>query len=372
MRLRLLILSALLLSLLSAAVPAVAGKSISVLFASGSFVGRTTLDEKLREQLRQNGIDLQVDTCFYKELDLARLSRCNLLIMTYAPTLGANDAVREFHSAMQPILDYVEGGGGLIVMGDDNYESYKVLNEFLSQMDAEILPESPVDASKLYQQQAYLRHWYCSTENISRHPVTDGIKSVWYPMADAPDTGKATEIMRLGPSWSPLICANPSAYYYRTKLKEEGKRDHATPQPILGAREVGKGRVIAFSTRSVNYLEHPYHRMFEGLCIDRGDGLRLVQNMLTWVAQPAIDAGMPGGYVQPETKAEKPKIDPTSLKNLDYGQRPRRVQRRRVARVGGHQEPTADKVRRYLRPRQGIPAVPAEHDQFPYHFSRLP
>jgi hypothetical protein len=281
--------------------------------------GPHAIDDKLKQKLLANGIDWHTDVCSYNELSTERLEQYNNIIAVYPPNPGQK--LNGYRKSFPQLLSYVKSGGGLIITTDENYNSYKILNELLVPLGAEILPETPVDTARLYQQENYFQHYYCSTTNIKQHPVTEKVQTLWYPLAHHPDEGRATQIIKLDSSWLPLISAESSAYYFCTKDKEQRRKHYDTAKCILAARQYGKGRIIVFATRVLNYLHSPYHQTFAGICLDRGEGLRLVRNMLTWSSNTARQMGAPGGYIQQQFSKSMPKVPLEKLKNLDYYQR---------------------------------------------------
>jgi hypothetical protein len=298
---------------------------VSILVAT--FEAPSGLDPKLVEHLAQAGLDVQYEVADYRTLTAERLNQYNALLMTYPcrPSSGA-DAIASFKSLYPIILDFVRAGGGLIVMSDEVNDSHLLLNQLLP--DAEILPWSPVDESTLYRQGSYLQHYFCSTENIKPHAITEHVIRLWYPLADSPNEGKATQVLRLGSPWDGLVYANPSAYYYSNNQAVMAPVHAPEPLPIVASRTFGAGRIVVFASRSLNYFHHPYHRIFESICIERGDGLRLIENIVRWVTEPARTTGHPGGFTMPAETDTAPAINPDELANLDYYQRARLLGRK--------------------------------------------
>ena len=302
-----------LISMFSGMTP-VSAEQLSLLFASNHAFTRTHLDDKLREKLLWAGLDVQVDTCNYTDITLKRLSRANLVVMTYPSGVATR-----LLSVAPDILNYVSSGGGLIVMTDECADSHPLLNQFLARLNAEVIYQSAVDEKTLFQQAGFLRHWYSATNNVAKHPVTEGVNTLWYPLADSPNTGTGTLPLKLGSEWTPVILASPAAYYYDINTGE--KQTGLPPKPIVAVRDYGKGRIIEFSSRSLNFFHQPYHRIFEGICLDRGEGLRLVENMFRWVAEPSLKAGTPGGFVEVKQGEKGPQFDPDVLNRMNYYER---------------------------------------------------
>lgn len=284
----------------------------------GGFAFRAKVDATFKAKLRQAGREYQWDAANYRDVTPERLQSFNVVVMTYPPTLGDGPGREQFTAAFPALRSFVEDGGGLLIFADECYDSYQVLNEFLGPLGAEVLPENIVDEPTLYRQPRYLQEYFGRTTNLASHAVTEGVEELWYPLAWSPQMSGTTLALKVDGNWQVVGRGNATAYSYRWKAHEQGKKTYESAPPFVAARTMGAGRVALFATRSLNYLHQGYHRIYEGLCLDRGDGQRFLTNLLGWLAEPSLQAGTSGGFVEPpETLEPPPQFSPEELASMD-------------------------------------------------------
>jgi len=179
---------------------------------------------------------------------------------------------------------------------------------------------------------------YIWTTDIARHPVTDGVRGLFFGR-----TGEwgwpGTIPMRFGPSWTVLVRGMDSTRTTRNgNPPDSGTRDFAytdktgsypsNPQ-LMAVREAqgdAKGRMMVqpiYTTWTWGNYGHPAMKdafLFNGDGIYKSDGQRLLVNAWRWLAEPALAAGGFGGY-QPPAKAESEKtvdLSPVAWKDVDW------------------------------------------------------
>lgn len=218
--------------------------------------------------------------------------------------------------ALQRNLDvlrrYVLDGGGLLVMpsmlGSGRGTATSV-SEFLAPFGARLHALQIRDTAHLF------APYYAWTDAITRHPATEGVKTLFYPHNMLRwDDGYATPALELvAPEWVVLARGMPqsvasSGIDYKTWVPSELK------EPVLAAaRDVGRGRLGLLTVNSFYVFRSPFAKVprgwigesnvgeIDGIFVERGDGttpsqgLVLVSGLLHWLAEPARRAGF-GDY----------------------------------------------------------------------------
>lgn len=299
------------------------GKKTAILLVSTTAMGAVPppiMDEVYKEKLIEKGFSYQFDAIGYEKVTAERLALYNVVIMLYPEVPPIDPRSAYYEEAFPILLDYCEKGGGLFIFGDEHYDVHKQLNKFLAQIGAEVIPEGVIDEEKLYQQPRYLREWFCSTNNIQPHPITKGVKGLWYPLGHNPrSSSPGTMTLKVDKNWQIVVRANINAYSFNPNSKAPDHKTYLSEPPMVAARKVGKGRVVLFPTRNVCYVHQPYHLFFEGICLDREDGFRFVTNVYDWLAEPSLKSGVFGGYVEPVIeKRELPAIDFSKIEVENY------------------------------------------------------
>jgi len=284
----------------------------------GGFAFVARVDATYKAKLREAGAGYQWDAANYRDVTPERLRQYNVVVMTYPPGSGDVPGREQFAAAFPALRGFLESGGGLLVFADECYDSYQALNEFLAPFGAEVLPENIVDEPTLYRQPRYMQEYFGRTTNLAPHPVTEGVRELWYPLAWSPQMSGATLAVKVDENWQVVARGNETAHSYRWKAHEQGQSTYESAPPFVAVRTVGQGRIALFPTRCLNYLQQGYHLIYEGLCLDRGDGLRFLSNLYDWLAEPSLQAGTPGGFVEPPATPEaEPTFSPEELAEMD-------------------------------------------------------
>lgn len=257
-----------------------------------------------------NELGYQVGSLDYSEVNIENLKPYNMVLMEWVPSPGNTDGCNIYRSALPALRDFVQKGGGILVTCEESYNSYKTVNEFLKIYDAEILPENIVDEKTLYRQQRYLQWYFCSTNNIIQHPITSGIKEIWYPLGHSPENGTGTLTLRLGEEWQTIVKGNKSAHSSQGTISSE--------PPMIAVRQVGDGGIAVFPSHSTFWTHAGYHRIWENICLEKGDGFRLLVNIYDWLGESSLSSGVFGGYAETQVTSTKmmPQLDGVSSTDI--------------------------------------------------------
>jgi len=341
-----------------ARLPSEAAESVSVLVLSDrscNWERPARLDRKLKGEVADLGVAVQEGNSYYHSLTPGLLSGYNLSVMLYPPPQGATAEREMYVQKARLLLDYVRSGGGLLVLGDEQYGSGQSLNEVLAPLDAEVLPESVLDEQTQFRQGRFFREYFFTTTGILPHPLAEGVQELCFPSAWHPWKAGATNTMRVGPDWQIVVRGNETARSVGWRADVEGQSTYSTAPPIMAVRSFGEGRVALLPTRSVTTLQSGHHFVFESLCYARGDLTRLIANTLLWLSEPARRASRPSGYVEPPVGPERqPAYSPEQLAQMD-------VYSRMIA-LGYRQSVAA--IDHHYRPRQDFVGVIGVHSDF--------
>jgi len=69
------------------------------------------------------------------------------------------------------------------------------------------------------------------------------------------------------------------------------KGTYGSAPPLLAARQHGKGRVVVFPTHTTYWINAGHHRIWEQICMEKGDGAKLLDNIYRWLAEPSLASG---------------------------------------------------------------------------------
>ena len=276
-----------------------------LLVSGGGYIAE--FDSVYKAKLKEQGYAYQIDSSSYAALTEEHMQKFNLLILVYpAGEPHAQEGIT-YASKLPLVMDYIKQGGGVLVFPDSFYPTSNLL---LAPLGAEILPENVVDEATLWRQTRYLQEYFCRTTNIIPHAVTQEVKELWYPLTWHPKLSETTLALKVDDNWQVVVKGNKTAYSYRWKTHEEGQNTYSREPPIIAVRQVGKGRVAVFSTRCLHYFHQGYHTIYDGICLEKGDGFRLLSNLYDWLAEPSAKAGIFGGYIEPPSSPEPKRVLP--------------------------------------------------------------
>jgi len=247
------------------------------------------IDAQYAEKLHSAGY--AVGLLEYAELSAEAIKPFNVLVLSWVPGPGDSQFLELFRPKVPVLLDYARSGGGLLITMEENYDSHRVVNQLLAELDAEVLPETVVDQDTLERQSRYLQYYFCHTSNFGDHPVAAGLSRVTYPLGHSQESVRDTMPLKLGPAWTPVVKGDRSA-------RSSGGSVPAEPVWVA-AREVGAGRVVVFASHATYWHHDGFHRVWEQRCLGQNDGSKLLDNIYRWLAEPSVRSGSFGGYQEP-------------------------------------------------------------------------
>jgi hypothetical protein len=332
---RLLILCGILLAL-TLGVPAQQPMAKPSLCFVTELAGAEQEDLPLLGELRRAGF--LIDNMSIHKLTPEIMAKYSALIFPEYPWIDdkePGESSWHVHSAtmarLNPQLDtYVKNGGGLIMYGvcffQTQLRGMEQMNLTMKPWGAETLYEQVYDPQRIYQYNKLFNHVYAYTQNLAKHPLTDGLKRIYFP-ADGCH-GPTTCSFKLSPEWNVLVRGEQSAYCAPGNLEGDHIPDffldkigtYKSEPPMVAVRDYGKGRlaVIGLSPQLVFFGARYFG--YGNVLLDAGDGTtgsdygKLQERLYRWVTEPAVQAGAPGGFVEtPKTYALDPALVPQPI-----------------------------------------------------------
>ena len=296
----------------------VAGKPICVLFLSD----QPTIDDAYRQALVEAGYVVE-SLSYYQPYKLEFFRKFNVIVIDSLP--GAGNQWETFGQRMlyfwenfghvQQCLE--EGGGVLVHAFSAGGSGFGGWNERMRPFGVGLLRSSVRDDTRKFKPwNAYGENFYCWTEKTVAHPITDGIKRIYYPSANLRwDEFYTSPPLLLDASWTPLVTAEPEARAMRNAGHEWSVSPDAPASLVIAAvRDVGKGRLGVIACDPGYIHRHPYLAAanvgemsygpadgIAGAILDKGNGDmpsdsgKLVDRMMRWLAGTPAAAGF-GGY----------------------------------------------------------------------------
>jgi hypothetical protein len=232
-----------------------------------------------------------------------------------APGIGWSAITPAASQKLWEMLDgYLAAGGGILFSGplwgwDIGWGHLEATNAYLKHWDLQVVPELVIDKQNLYRQRIFNQNPYSFTRNLAPSPVSEGVKTVWYPVDINLNGGAAppsTAALQLGPEWTAVVRGEDTAASYAvtdrmnaTAAEKPGLYPKAPP--FVAIREAGKGRLGIVDISSVYTIWGYGHPMWEGVVMTEGDGYRksdtarLFDNLYQWLGAKR-DGHTVGGY----------------------------------------------------------------------------
>ena len=286
--------------------------------------GLDHLDPKAVEAYRAAGFDLHFG--FYEETTAEKLAGYPLVVgmmpMLYPGTRVLDDR-------FGPLLsDFIERGGGFLLLPGPSYygvQDFPVhLNPWLEPWGARLLHEPPRDPQNQQVIHRVLGFRYLGTRNLLAHPVTEGVEQLWLPL-DFSDHFMATHTMAVDTNWTVLVRGEATCST-RPFADQQARRatsgTYTSAPPFLAVRDAGEGRVGLFSTSSQYFLFDAYHPAFaDGFVMNEG-GLRLMTQLMTYLAARASPVDRPAVAAATESSGDEKAIPIMDDKDtwLEYAQ----------------------------------------------------
>jgi hypothetical protein len=275
-------------------------------------------DEGHVQHLQQAGF--QVDMAEAAKLTWDRLKQYNVVVLYNLPQPGAGGAwPQEFAGIPELFHKYVDAGGGLFNAGlGASHGQNAVHNELLKCFDMAAPYERVVetDPGKLYKMPRMFGHRFALTSEIAKdHPVTQGIRSLWYYCpGDGATLGEYPHpLTPLSKEWTVVAWGSATAHSIRmpnfgemTNETLEPSATYKSRPPLMAVRGIGKGRMAVTVMNQSHLINNGWHFAYDGIAMAKGDGKtpsdweQLFLNTYRWLAEPSLASGAVGGFTAKE------------------------------------------------------------------------
>lgn len=303
----------------AAAAVAVPAAPPSVLFLSPE----PLFDKQYAEELKGQGINYAA-VSYYEALTPAFMKRFNTYVLDLMPSAGGEwdtfgQRLLQFRANFAEMMKNVEAGAGALIypnLADGGGGLCLFWNQAMLPYDIQIQQACVLDRSLCFRTwSGFGTNGYCWTENLAKHPATEGLKRVYYAAANLRwDDLYTTPPLVCGKAWTPLVKAMSGA---RIGTMVNGRWLYE-PDPkddivLAAVRDQGKGRlgVLAVSPAYIHRLGYMklekdwYGEQcfgpIDGIVITKGDGRvpsdtgKLAARLYGWLAGDSAAQGF-GGY----------------------------------------------------------------------------
>lgn len=236
-----------------------------------------------------------------------------LLRMTDETVAVLNDKLQRKALEVGEVLQqYVESGGGLVLVPVNTrysgHDDEKFWNLVFKPLGLVITREGVADLQLKtnHEWKTGFFNDFFPTGNIVRHPVTENISNLWFPVFSYTKSPGTTYI-DYSADWQILVRGEKTAATYqknsRNILQLELAGTVKSEPAIVAARTLGKGRVVCIPIQNVhtgqNYGKPTWSHIVEDRGADgkSGGGMKLLSNALKWCAEPVADHPEFGSYV---------------------------------------------------------------------------
>ncbi|HOS43035.1 MAG TPA: hypothetical protein PK794_05020, partial [Armatimonadota bacterium] len=324
------------------------GGPLAILFISEE----PQVDAQYAAELADAGFSL-TGVSYFTPMTPAFLKKFNLFVIDRLPIANEQNNIfgqrmLQYWANMAVIRQYVAEGAGLLVysnLADCGGALAGGWNEEMRRYGIQAQQACILDRSLAFSKwRAYGENAYGWTENLAKHPVTDGLKRIYYPMANTRwDDCYTAPPLVCDASWTPIVKAMAGA---RVGTLVDGEwlyePDGAGDLVLAAVRAVGKGRLGAVTINpsyihrltytklgNNNYGEMSYGPI-DGIILKKGNGEvpsdtgALVSRLYAWLAAPSAAVGF-GGYkagdpieeielpLTDEENAFSPVLDPDTM-----------------------------------------------------------
>ncbi|MHB9024158.1 MAG: hypothetical protein ACYC7E_08275 [Armatimonadota bacterium] len=303
------------------------GGSLAILFLSDA----PLLDKQYAQELTDAGFTYVIQN--YREgLTYEFIKKFNVVVIDNLPRI--NEEYHTFGHKLVPcfanlqlVWRFAEEGGGVLAypnfIGSGGF-ACAGFNHYMKRWNIRVLQACVRDHTTAFNKfRVYGDCYYCSTEAIAKHAVTEGVKHFYYPSVNGRfDDNYTAPPLLCGKEWTALVRGLPTATVIAEETGQEVEdTEHKSDTTMVAVRSAGKGRMGAFSvnpayTHQLGYTldgknSEANWGPIDGIILTKGnqgvpsDTGKLLMNLYRWLAEPSRAAGF-GGYRQGEPVEKAP------------------------------------------------------------------
>ncbi|MHB9023950.1 MAG: hypothetical protein ACYC7E_07190 [Armatimonadota bacterium] len=241
------------------------------------------------------------------------LSKFNVAVLGFHPEADANkpgDWTKTMAGKRALLERFVAEGGGLLVTSTPTGASGATgINQLLQPMGMVLINEQVTDPLGItFTQELFPNMTFAYTDAVTRDPLTEGVRGVWYATAvqfTGAGGGEFTAALQPDKEWKVLLRGAKTAATHRPSgsFGLEEAPGTVTESPVLcAARGFGKGRVAVLPMNPTHNWLSGSHPWWNGLQMKTGakgkpsDFERLLLNLYAYLAEPSRQSAVLGGY----------------------------------------------------------------------------
>lgn len=301
------------------------------------FIGKpgNYLEVDYLQELQAHG--LQAQCAAWEEVTPRMLRRYNaVIIVSFAGEVNIEQGAEGGFTTLKQryIAEYMKAGGGVLVftntIGAYGKSKLGTVPQWLSGFGMNLYVEAIDDNSRAVVSDApSLKPYsikFAWTDAITPHPITAGVKNLWYPLGWGGHTASYAVPLEVSHLWQALVQTGPGATINvlpPSDMWPELCRQQPPkgPYTLLASRMVNNGRLLVCGINPMWVVESPYHPGLASIVMKAGeqnkpsDFWRLLENGYRWLAAPSLQMGIYGMVV-----GELPPV-PGDTQGIDWGQK---------------------------------------------------
>ncbi len=279
------------------------------------FIGKpqTYMEVAYLDELEAHGF--VVESATWNEITPHVLRRFNAIVITaFQDETGNVEAgvINGLTTERQRLVsEYMKAGGGVLVylntVGCYGKEKLGTVPEWLATFGITFLAEAIVDKSRAAQMETPSLRPYSTkaawTESFATHPVTAGVRSLWYPTGWGGHAMAEAVPVIASHQWTTVVETSPEAeLIIRDDVWSDLWRAERPggPHALMAVGSFGSGRMAVLGGNPVWTVWTPYHEALGEIIMKKGQGgkpsdfWRLLENTYNWLAEPSLQMGVYG------------------------------------------------------------------------------
>ena len=296
-------------------------KKASVLWVPLTSRGWEETDFPSFQRFAHDGI--QMDYLESYRLDLDRMKKYNVVVFQDLALYNSTGVETQLRHTLDLIDQYLDAGGSAWIIpnldwwGDSTPLMEAMQQDLFPRYGMKYLFEQWITDTGLVTAGIWPRNKYAYTTNFAAHPITQGLRGIWYPVDSSGRMVPSTTPIQGDANWQVIVSGAPTAHsqgpkelnmlgshfgYPEDLVAEKG---YDSAPPLLAVREIKHGRMAFMAMNGTFHLMGGSSRGLDGIMME-GKGInnvpndlpQLFENTFRWLAEPSLKSGAVGGYVQ--------------------------------------------------------------------------
>jgi hypothetical protein len=270
----------------------------------------------IAKQLQDAGFEVNT---FIGNLTWEKAKQYNVIVVAGLGQCNGDMSLSEANKNTIAVLQrFMEAGGGILVIPHyiQTLDHIPPQETFLKQYGL-----TPLFAELISDKESSTigTAWnirYANTSEIMESPITQGIKSLWYPAPPDRFGGQSHSVAcKVDNNWTVAVAGSSTASTLVLPLSDESRLLPGTIQKnpsLVAFRLVGDGRMVYYGVAHNYLLNEVAATTLEGIVLNKGlkgipsDGFKLFTNSLSWLASSSLDKDILGGALMDTSLVTNP------------------------------------------------------------------